>query len=121
MGYNRWGQMVGRVLISVDHLVLRLKSLPRVLCVGALVFRGSSQYDDALNNSLLSEYCIDCDGVLGTLLLPDSQNLLNLASCADRKCDANARLAYDRRSRSVSLKQVKTLDSCISSFENLQT
>ena len=77
--------------------------------MGLLVFPDTSQFDDAVKNSMLSEYCIDCDGVLGTLLLPDSKHLLNLASCADRRCDANARLAYDRRFGTVSLKQVKKI------------
>ena len=97
IGYNRWGENVGRVLIALDHLMLRSKGRPRVLCVGSMVFSGTPEHDDSLMNGLLSEYSIDCDGVLGSLLLPDSENLLNLASCADRRCDANARLAYDRR------------------------
>ena len=111
-GYNRWGRNVGRVLVSLlDHLAYRSNCRPRVLCVGSLVFRGTPAYDDACMEGLLSEYEIDCDGVLGTLLLPDTNHLFNLASCADRKCDANARLAYDRRFKSVSLKQIKTIRS----------
>jgi len=111
MGYNRWGENVGRVLVSIDHLAFRSNCRPRVLCVGSLVFSGTAAYDDACREGLLSEYDIDCDGVRGTLLLPTLNHLFNLASCADRKCDANARLAYDRRYKSVSLKQIKTIRS----------
>ena len=79
--------------------------------VGSLIFQGLQHIDVACKEGFLSEYEIDCDGVLGTLLLPDAKHLFNLASCAVRKCDANARLAYDRRFQSVSLKQIKTIRS----------
>ena len=110
-GYNRRGENVGRVLVSIDHLAFRSNCRPRVLCVGSLVFPETAEYDAACEEGLLSEYEIDCDGVRGTLLLPDAKHLFNLASCADRKCDANARLAYDRRFKTVSLKQIKTIRS----------
>ena len=108
-GRNSRGELIGRVLVSVDHLVYRSCARRRVLCVGNLVFPGSAEYEGASKRGLLSEYSIDCDGVLGYLLLPDSKHLLNLASCSDRKCDANATLSYDRRFKSVSLKQTKTI------------
>ena len=67
MGYNRWGENVGRVLVAMDHYMLKARSRPRVLCVGSLVFAGTAEHDDALMKGSISEFSINCDGVIGNL------------------------------------------------------